>query len=98
MRTFLELDQRRADLESIADPGAESSDVTGMGRGDLDHGLFRLDGYQRLIGDDVLSLADVPGHDLRILEPLAEIGQCEDAHVNAIARCAAATMRVASGR
>ena len=47
---------------------------------DLDHGLVGLDRNERLVGHDVIALADVPGDDLCLLQALAEIRQVKDAH------------------
>ena len=39
-----------------------------------------VNGNERLIGNDVVTFIYKPGHDLRFLEPLAEIGQIELPH------------------
>jgi hypothetical protein len=54
--------------------------VTRLGRGDLDYGLLGLDRQQRLVGDDMIALGDVPRYDLGLAEALAEVRQIERGH------------------
>ena len=51
-----------------------------QGRGHLDHGLVGLDRHERLIGNHVIALIDVPSDDLGLLEAFTEIRQDELAH------------------
>ena len=46
----------------------------------IDDRLVGLDGYERLIGDDVIALVHIPGDELRIFETFAKIRQHELAH------------------
>ena len=73
-----ERDQRRPGLDDVAHGTVQLGDQPGMRRRDLDHGLVGLDRDQRLVGHDVIALADVPGDDLGLLQALAEIRQVED--------------------
>ena len=76
----LEVDQRRTHLDALAGLGEQARDASGSRRRHLDHRLFGLDRDQRLVGDDMIAFGDVPGDDLRLLQPFAEIGEREAAH------------------
>ena len=80
LRGIGECYQRRSGLDDVADRRVQPGDEPGIGGRDLDHGLVGLDRDQRLVGDDVIALADMPGDDLGFLEALAQIRQVEDAH------------------
>ena len=75
-----ERDQRRPGLDDVAHGAVQLGDQAGMRCRDLDHGLVGLHRDERLVGHDVVALADVPGDDLGLLQALAEIRQVEDAH------------------
>ena len=77
---LLELHQRRADLEPVARLDAQPGDLAVLRRRHLDHRLLGFDRDERLVGDDMVALADMPSDQLRLLQPLAEIRQNEDAH------------------
>ena len=73
-------------------------DAPGLRRGDLDHRLLGLDRDQRLVGDDAIADADVPGDDLRLLQTFAEVGQPEGAHAYSNRLLTAPTTRSALGK
>ena len=75
-----ERDQGRPGLDDVAHGTVQLGDEPGMRGRDLDHGLVGLDRDERLVGHDVIALADVPGDDLGLLQALAEIRQVKDAH------------------
>jgi hypothetical protein len=79
-RPLRERHERRSDLYQVALGAEQAGDASALGRGDLHHRLVGLDRHQRLVGDDVVALRDVPGDDLGLLEALAEVGQEELAH------------------
>ena len=77
---LVEIDERRADLDALARLGEQPRDPARLRRGHLDHRLLGLDRDERLIGDDMVAFRDMPGDDLGLLQPFAEIGQREGAH------------------
>ena len=79
-RTFVELDQRRTDLDPLAGLSTEPGDPAGLRRRHFDHRLFGLDRDERLVGHDMVALGDVPGDELGLLQAFAEIGQDKGAH------------------
>ncbi len=79
-RPLGELDQRRAHLHQIALGAEQPGDAAALRRWHLDDGLVGLDRHQRLVGDHVIALGDVPGDDLGLLEAFPEIRQEELAH------------------
>src|SRR5690606_39837073 len=73
--------QRGTDGQFGALLAEAGGDHTAVGAGHLDHRLGRLDLDDRLVdGDDVADL-DQPAHDLRLGEPLTEVGQLELQHL-----------------
>jgi hypothetical protein len=80
LRTLVEFHESAADFDPLTGLGAKAGNLPGLGRGHLDHRLFGLDRDQRLIGDDIIALAYMPGDELSLLEAFAEIGEGEDAH------------------
>lgn len=95
-----ERDQRRAQMHDVARLAEQPGDAAGLRRRDLDDGLGGLDRDQRLIGLDGVAGLHVPLHDLRLLQPFAEIRQFEDDHRQAASRVflTAARMRSTPGR
>ena len=63
MRTFLEFKQGRADIDAITRPREKPRNAPGLRRGNFYDRLLGLNREQGLVGDDVLSLSDVPGND-----------------------------------
>jgi hypothetical protein len=76
----LELYERRADLHNLARLSAKPGNTSAPGRRHLCHRLVRLDRDQRGIADDIIASANVPFHDLRLLQTFAEIGKSERLH------------------
>ncbi|MGY4289515.1 hypothetical protein ACVWXO_008781 [Bradyrhizobium sp. LM2.7] len=77
---FRKFDERRADLHDVALGAEHVCDASARRRWYFDHRLVGLDGNERLIGDDVIALADIPADDLRLFKTFAKIGQRELAH------------------
>jgi hypothetical protein len=80
LRSFGELNERRAHLDQIAFAAEQARNAPAPRRGNFDHSLVRLDGNKRLIGDDAIALVHEPGDDLRLFESFAQIGEVELAH------------------
>jgi hypothetical protein len=79
-RPLSELDQGRPDLNHVALAAEQASDAAALRRRQLYDGLVGFHRYQRLVGDHVIALCDVPGNDLSLLETFAEIGEQELSH------------------
>ena len=71
-------DQRHADAEHRAGLGVQPRDHAGGRARDVDRGLGGLDRDDLLVDLDLVTHGDVPGHDLGLGQPLAEVGQRED--------------------
>ena len=78
--SFGKFDERPAYFHHISLGAKQVQDASARWRRHLDDGLVGLDGYQRLIGDDVIAFVDMPVHDLRLFEALSQIRQYELAH------------------
>ena len=70
----LETDERRADVNYIANLGEQALDSPRDGRGYFDESLGCLDRDQRLVDGDVLPQLHTPFHEFRLLQALAEVG------------------------
>ena len=57
--------------------GQQLDDGAGEGAGQLDHGLLGLHLDEDLVQRHLVADGDVPGHELGLGQPLAEIGQEE---------------------
>jgi hypothetical protein len=77
----LERHQRGADLDALADVAVELVDDARVRRGDLHQRLLGLDLDERLVQLDLFAFLDEPGDDLGFLQPFAEIGKLELAHL-----------------
>jgi hypothetical protein len=75
----LERRERRADGERLPGADVELRDRAGERRRHLDRRLGRLDLDEGLIELDRVALGDEPSAHDRLLEPLPEVGQGEDA-------------------
>ena len=72
-----EFDQRRPDLDHVALGAEQPRDTAAQRRWDLDHRLVGFHRDERLVGDDVVTLVDVPCDDLRLFQAFAQIRQIE---------------------
>jgi len=73
--TDVERDERLVDFQDVADVAVESSDCSRVRTRQFHRGFGGLDVDQRLVeGHDVADL-DLPGHDLRLGQTFADIGQ-----------------------
>ncbi len=79
-RAFRKLHQRSANLDQIALAAKQVRNAAAPGRGHFDNRLVGFNRNERLIGDHVVALVDVPRHDLGLFEAFAEIRQCELTH------------------
>ncbi len=74
-------DQRGPDGQLLALLAEAGRDHAAVGAGHLDHRLGRLDLDDRLVDGDHVTDLDQPAHDLRLGEPLSEVGQLELQHL-----------------
>ena len=79
-RALRKLHQWSTNLDQVTLASKQVRDAAAPGRGHFDDRLVGFNRNERLIGDDMVALVDVPGHDLGFFKTFAEIRQCELAH------------------
>src|SRR6185369_459993 len=70
-RPLGKFDERRSHLHQIALGTEQPCDAAAARRWHLHDGLVRLNRYERLVGDHMIALGDVPGDDLGLPEAFA---------------------------
>src|SRR6516225_7456674 len=65
------LEERRAHLHYVSLAAEQVRDASARRRWYLHHRFVGFDGEERLIGDNVIALVNVPGNDLRLFKPFS---------------------------